>query len=354
MHSPFVYNLLTQCLYKKDKRPAFIIISEYIKEIKQDQRVINVKDFGAGSRVFKSNARKVADIAKNAGITKKRAILLNKLTSYLKINSALELGTSVGISSAAIAAGNPVKLTTLEGCPETAKVAREYFDRFGLDNISLEVGSFEELLNVDRGQKTEESPQPPKGEQTSQAQSSKFQAPEEDSGQWTVDNGLPKKLTTDNLLTEGRPTTNTSQLTTNNLQLTTYNQQPTTDNSQLTTDNRSSPNLQHTTYNLPTAGRPTTYNQPQTPNHKPQTTNLVYFDGNHQKEATLKYFELLLPRAHNESVFIFDDIHWSKGMEEAWEEIKAHPRVRVTIDSFFWGIVFFRQEQEKEHFTIRL
>ena len=61
-----------------------------------------------------------------------------------------------------------------------------------------------------------------------------------------------------------------------------------------------------------------------------------------------------LPLAHNDSVFIFDDIHWSKGMEEAWEEIKAHPRVRVTIDSFFWGIVFFRQEQEKEHFTIRL
>ncbi|MFD1079748.1 O-methyltransferase, partial [Longispora fulva] len=79
-----------------------------------------------------------------------------------------------------------------------------------------------------------------------------------------------------------------------------------------------------------------------------------YFDGNHQKKATLEYFEKLFPTAHNDSVFIFDDIHWSKEMEEAWEEIKAHPAVRVTIDTFSWGFVFFRREQEKEHFTIRV
>ncbi|NJW55521.1 class I SAM-dependent methyltransferase, partial [Salinimicrobium sp. CDJ15-91] len=62
----------------------------------------------------------------------------------------------------------------------------------------------------------------------------------------------------------------------------------------------------------------------------------------------------LLPTIHNNSVMIFDDIHWSKGMEEAWEEIKAHPEVRVTIDTFQWGLVFFRREQEKEHFVIRV
>jgi predicted O-methyltransferase YrrM len=80
---------------------------------------------------------------------------------------------------------------------------------------------------------------------------------------------------------------------------------------------------------------------------------LIYFDGNHQKQATLNYFELLLPTITNESVWIFDDIHWSKGMDEAWEIIKNHPKVTVTIDTFQWGIVFFRVEQEKEHFVIR-
>ncbi|AXT20768.1 class I SAM-dependent methyltransferase [Flavobacteriaceae bacterium AU392] len=84
------------------------------------------------------------------------------------------------------------------------------------------------------------------------------------------------------------------------------------------------------------------------------TYDFIFFDGNHQKEATLNYFETLLQTIHNDSVFIFDDIYWSKEMTEAWEEIKQHPKVSVTIDTFFWGFVFFRKEQEKEHFTIRI
>jgi hypothetical protein len=56
----------------------------------------------------------------------------------------------------------------------------------------------------------------------------------------------------------------------------------------------------------------------------------------------------------NETVWIFDDIHWSKEMEQAWEIIKSHPQVTVTIDTFQWGLVFFRREQPKEHFVIRV
>lgn len=82
--------------------------------------------------------------------------------------------------------------------------------------------------------------------------------------------------------------------------------------------------------------------------------DLVYFDGNHTKQATLNYFQQCLQCAHNDSVFIFDDIHWSKDMTEAWEEIQKHEMVRVTIDTYQWGLVFFRKEQQKEHFTIRV
>ena len=82
--------------------------------------------------------------------------------------------------------------------------------------------------------------------------------------------------------------------------------------------------------------------------------DLIFFDGNHQKEATLNYFETLLETAHNDSVFIFDDIYWSKNMTDAWETIKNHQKITVTIDTFFWGFVFFRKEQLKEHFTIRV
>lgn len=86
----------------------------------------------------------------------------------------------------------------------------------------------------------------------------------------------------------------------------------------------------------------------------PSKWDFIFFDGHHSKEATLAYFEMLLPTAHNNSVFIFDDIYWSKGMTDAWKIIKEHPQVTVTVDTFNWGIVFFRKEQPKEHFKIRV
>ena len=92
----------------------------------------------------------------------------------------------------------------------------------------------------------------------------------------------------------------------------------------------------------------------QIPLLKAPNYDCIFFDGNHTKDATLHYFEALLPKATNDTVFIFDDIYWSKGMTEAWETIKQHPKVTVTVDTFFWGFVFFRKEQAKEHFTIRL
>lgn len=81
--------------------------------------------------------------------------------------------------------------------------------------------------------------------------------------------------------------------------------------------------------------------------------DLVYFDGNHQKTPTLNYFNICLDKKHPDSIFIFDDIHWSREMEEAWNTIKDHPDVTVTIDLFQFGIVFFREGQAKEHFVVR-
>lgn len=82
--------------------------------------------------------------------------------------------------------------------------------------------------------------------------------------------------------------------------------------------------------------------------------DLVFVDGNHQKEATLRYFEWCLPKMHEGTLLIFDDIYWSEGMKEAWAQIKAHPKVTVTIDLFWIGLVYFRQGQVKEDFKIRV
>jgi len=81
--------------------------------------------------------------------------------------------------------------------------------------------------------------------------------------------------------------------------------------------------------------------------------DFVFVDGNHQKDATLKYFEWCLPKVHENTLIVFDDIYWSEGMKEAWEEIKAHPDVKVTIDLFWIGLVYFKSGRPKENFKIK-
>lgn len=239
VHSPFVFNLVTKCFYDRKQKPEYPILKNYRNSLLENKNTIEVTDFGAGSKVFKSNTREISKIAKTAGITKKRAELLFRITNYFQPDSILEIGTSLGLATSALSLGNQkAKSITLEGCSETAKIAQEQFGKFGLTNVNSIIIEFQTFLK--------------------------------------------------------------------------------------------------------------------TINHQPSTINLIYFDGNHSKSATLDYFELLLPKITNDSVWIFDDIHWSPEMEEAWEIIKNHPKVTVTIDTFQWGLVFFRKEQEKEHFMIRV
>ncbi|KAF2517339.1 O-methyltransferase [Flavobacterium foetidum] len=240
VHSPFVFNLLTKCFYDKKKKSQYSILKYYRKSLLENRNFIEVTDFGAGSRVFKSNKRQISKIAKTAGITSKRARLLFRVTSYFQPKNILEIGTSLGLATAALSLGNlKAKVITLEGCPQTGGIAKNQFNKFDCLNVNPIVTEFGNYL---------------------------------------------QKI-------------------------------------------GSQPESEH--------------------------FDLIYFDGNHSKQATLEYFELLLGTTHNDSVWIFDDIHWSKDMEEAWEIIKKHPKVKVTIDTFQWGFVFFRYEQEKEHFIIR-
>lgn len=82
--------------------------------------------------------------------------------------------------------------------------------------------------------------------------------------------------------------------------------------------------------------------------------DFAFVDGNHREEPTVRYFNELLPKIHNNTILVFDDIHWSREMENAWATIQQHPSVKCTIDLFFIGIVVFRKEfHEKQHFRIR-
>ncbi len=81
--------------------------------------------------------------------------------------------------------------------------------------------------------------------------------------------------------------------------------------------------------------------------------DLVFIDGNHQEIPTIEYFKTCLKYSNNNTIFIFDDIYWSDGMQRAWKYIKEHHKTKVTLDLFFVGIVFLKSELSNEHFKIR-
>lgn len=85
-----------------------------------------------------------------------------------------------------------------------------------------------------------------------------------------------------------------------------------------------------------------------------QQADFILFDGNHRLKPSLQYFNEALPFAHENSVFVFDDIYWSEEMKAAWHEIKKHSQVTITIDLYEMGLVFFRTGQNKQHFKLRV
>lgn len=85
---------------------------------------------------------------------------------------------------------------------------------------------------------------------------------------------------------------------------------------------------------------------------KLKTVDLAYLDGNHKKTPTLNYFNRIKEYSHNDTVIVIGDIHWSEEMEDAWDEIKSDQAVAATADIFSMGLVFFKKELSKEHFTL--
>ncbi|MEM6343786.1 MAG: class I SAM-dependent methyltransferase [Bacteroidota bacterium] len=75
----------------------------------------------------------------------------------------------------------------------------------------------------------------------------------------------------------------------------------------------------------------------------------VFVDGNHRYEPTIAYFKKLLPHIQDGGIIVFDDINWSKEMQNAWQEIVAHPAVTLSFDLYVMGICFIRRPEEKQH-----
>jgi predicted O-methyltransferase YrrM len=83
------------------------------------------------------------------------------------------------------------------------------------------------------------------------------------------------------------------------------------------------------------------------------TPGLIFIDGNHRKKPTLEYFEIIAARADEKTVVIFDDINYSSEMASAWDKIRAHEKVSVSIDLNRMGIIFFRSGIPHTDYWIR-
>ena len=80
--------------------------------------------------------------------------------------------------------------------------------------------------------------------------------------------------------------------------------------------------------------------------------DLAYLDANHRYEPTVCYFDQITKKAHSNSTVVIDDIYWSAGMQQAWQAIRKHPAVTLSIDLFDAGLVFFRPLPVRQHYTL--
>jgi predicted O-methyltransferase YrrM len=238
-HSPFIFEFITKVLNDRRDFYSYRLVEALRKQLLADQRTLEVEDMGAGSGFGNTHTRHIADIAKRAAKPAKYGQLLFRIVNHYQCRSVLELGTSLGLTTAYLAFGNAqAPVITCEGSGAIAAAAQKHFAALQLRNIDLRQGNFDHTLPG-----------------------------------ILAENGCP---------------------------------------------------------------------------------DLVFFDGNHRKAPTLHYFEQCLAGVKEDTIFIFDDIHWSAEMEAAWKEICAHPQVRATVDLFFVGIVFFRKAfKTPQHFVIR-
>lgn len=82
------------------------------------------------------------------------------------------------------------------------------------------------------------------------------------------------------------------------------------------------------------------------------TLDFVYFDANHTKEATLRYFDKCLQKTNKTTIFVFDDIHYSLEMESAWHDIKTNRKVHLSIDLYHFGLIFFNDDLPKQDYVV--
>lgn len=149
MHSPFVFEFITQVMNDDRQFYAYRQIENLRELLLLNRQELVIGDFGAGSGGKKSNTCKVADIARYFVKPRKLGQLLFRIVDHYAPKQVLELGTSLGITTAYLASANShTRVITMEGSSSVASVARNNFDKLGLQNIELVEGNFDDTLTT--------------------------------------------------------------------------------------------------------------------------------------------------------------------------------------------------------------
>ena len=113
----------------------------------ENNQEINLVDFGAGSSVTKNKKRKISKIAEISTSSPKQCREIYRLVQYFKPALSIELGTSLGISTAYIAKGHGRgQVFSLEGDPALSKIARLHLKSLLIKNVKILTGAFDETL----------------------------------------------------------------------------------------------------------------------------------------------------------------------------------------------------------------
>ncbi|MDF1695041.1 MAG: class I SAM-dependent methyltransferase [Saprospiraceae bacterium] len=147
-HSPFLYEFMNQVMGEQKLNEDLSKVEAQRKTLIQSKKSIPFIEYGAGSSVGSNDSsRKISDVARNSlsGYWQCR-LLYNMMKLYRPVH-VLEIGTSLGISSAYLALGyKNATITTLEGNPASAAIAREVWQELEIDTIELKVGEFGQTL----------------------------------------------------------------------------------------------------------------------------------------------------------------------------------------------------------------
>lgn len=157
IHSPYLFEWVRMVVQEKNSYYVWEAIEQIRHQLLQDNKVLDIVDYGSGARV-KGELRKcrMCDVARSSLEPAKYAQLLFRLINWLGHEKhttsgnglyIMELGTSLGVTTAYLASANSNdRVVSFEGCPSVAAIARANWKKLGLNNVTSVEGNLDDTL----------------------------------------------------------------------------------------------------------------------------------------------------------------------------------------------------------------